>query len=50
MLVEVESSRQVESISKMKTFHTTKRSANPHEKLNISEGVIRIRELALNTE
>ena len=35
---------------KIKTFHTTKCRAYPHEKLNTSKGVIRSRELALVTE
>ena len=35
---------------KIKTFHTTKCRAYPHEKLNTSKGVIRSRELALATE
>ena len=50
LLVKVRSQRQVESILKMKTFHTTKSKAYPHEKLNISKGVISGRELALATE
>ena len=35
---------------KIKTLHTTKCRAYPHEKLNTSNGVIRSRELALATE
>ena len=50
LLVEVDSRRQAENISKIKTFHTTKCRAYPHEKLNSSKGVIRSRELALATE
>ena len=50
LLVEVESQRRTESLLKLKTFHTTKCKAYPHEKLNISKGVIRSRELALATE
>ena len=34
----------------MKTFHTTKCRAYPHEKFNTSKGVIRNRELTLATE
>ena len=41
---------EVESILKMKIFHTTKFRAYPHEKLNTSKGVIPSRELALATE
>ena len=47
LFVEVKRQRQVENILKMKTFHTTKRKAYLHEKLNTSKGVIRSRELAL---
>ena len=50
LLVEVDSRRQAENILKIKTFHTTKCRAYPHEKLNTSKGVIRSRELALATE
>ena len=50
LLVEVDSQRQAENILKIKTFHTTKCRAYPHEKLNTSKGVIRSRELALATE
>ena len=50
LLEEVDSRRQEESILKMKTFHTTKCRAYPHEKLNTSKGVIRSRELTLTTE
>ena len=50
LLVEVDSWRQAENILKIKTFHTTKCRAYPHEKLNTSKGVIRSRELALATE
>ena len=50
LLVEVDSRRQAENILKIKTFHTTKCIAYPHEKLNTSNGVIRSRELALATE
>ena len=50
LLVEVDSWRQTENILKIKTFHPTKCRAYPHEKLNTSKGVIRIRELALATE
>ena len=37
LLVEVDSRRQAENILKIKTFHTTKCRAYPHEKLNISK-------------
>ncbi len=50
MVVEVDSRRQAESILEMKTFHTTKFRAYPHDELNSSKGVIRNRELVLNTE
>ena len=50
LLVEVDSRRQAENILKIKTFHTTKFRAYPHEKLNTSKGVIKSRELALATE
>ena len=50
LLVKVDSWRQAESILKMKTFHTTKCRAYPHEKLNTFKGVIRSRELALATK
>ena len=50
LLVEVDSRRQAENILKIKTFHTTKCRAYPHEKLNTSKGVIRSRELALVRE
>ena len=50
LLVEVDSRRQAENMLKIKTFHTTKCRAYPHEKLNTSKGVIRSRELALATE
>ena len=50
LLVEVDSRRHAENILKIKTFHTTKCRAYPHEKLNTSKGVIRSRELALATE
>ena len=50
LLVEVDSRRQAENKLKIKTFHTTKCRAYPHEKLNTSKGVIRSRELALATE
>ena len=50
LLVEVDSRRQAENILKIKTFHTTKCRAYPHEKLNTSKGVIRSRELASATE
>ena len=50
LLVEVDRRRQAENILKIKTFHTTKCRAYPHEKLNTSKGVIRSRELALATE
>ena len=50
LLVEVDSRRQAENMLKIKTFHTTKCRAYPHEKLNTSKGVIRRRELALATE
>ena len=43
LLVEVDSQRQAENILKIKTFHTTKCRAYPHEKLNTSKGVIRSR-------
>ena len=46
LLVEVDN----QSILKIKTFHTTKCRAYPHEKLNTSKGFIRSRELALATE
>ena len=48
LLVKVGSWRQAENILKIKTFHTTKCRAYPHEQLN--KGVIRSRELALATE
>ena len=50
LLVEVESWRLVESLSKMKNFHPTKCAAYPCEKLNTCKGVIRSQELALATE
>ena len=50
LLVKVDSWRQAENILKIKTFHTTKCRAYPHEKLNTSKDVIRSRELALATE
>ena len=50
LLVEVDSRRQTENILKIKTFHTTKCRAYPHEKLSTSKGVIRSRELALAEE
>ena len=50
LLIEVDRRRQAENILKIKTFHTTKCRAYPHEKLNTSKGVIRSRELALATE
>ena len=50
LLVEVDSRRQAENRLKIKTFHTTKCRAYPHEKLNIFKGVMRSRELALATE
>ena len=50
LFVEVDSRKQAENILKIKTFHTTKCRAYPHEKLNTSKGVIRSRELALATE
>ena len=50
LLIEVESRSQVESILKMKIFHTTKCGAYLHEKLNTSKEVIRSRELPLATE
>ena len=49
LFVKLDSRRQAENI-KIKTFHTTKCRANPHEKLNTSKGVIRSRELALASE
>ena len=50
LLVEMDSRKQAENILKMKTFHTTKCKAYPHEKLNTLKRVIRSRELALATE
>ena len=50
LLVEVDNRRQAENILKIKTSHTTKCRAYPHEKLNTSKGVIRSREVALATE
>ena len=50
LLVDVDSRRQAENILKIKTLHTTKCRAYPHEKLNTSKGVIRSRELAFATE
>ena len=50
LLVEVDSWRQAESISEMKTFHTTKCRTYLNEKLNTSRGVIGSRELASATE
>ena len=50
LLVNVDNSRSVESILKMKIFHTTKCRAYPHEKLNTSKEVIRSRDLAVATE
>ena len=50
LLVRVDSWRQTENIFKIKTFHTTKCRAYPHEKLNTSKRVIRSRKLALATE
>ena len=50
LLVEGESRRQAENILKMKTFHTTKCKAYPHEKLNTSKWVISSRELVLTME
>ena len=50
LLVDVDSRRQTENILKIKTFHTTKCRAYPHEKLNTSKGFTRSRELALATE
>ena len=46
----MDSWRQAENILKIKTFHTTKCRAYPHEKLNSSKGVIRSREFALATK
>ena len=46
----MESLRQAENILKIKTFHTAKYKAYPHDKLNTSKGVIRCWELALTTE
>ena len=46
LLVEVDNRRQAENILTIKTFHSTKCRAYPHEKLNTSKGVIRSRELA----
>ena len=40
---------EAENFLKMKTFLTTTSKAYPHEKLNTSNGVIRIRELFLAT-
>ena len=50
LLVNVDSQRQAEIILKMKTFHTMKCRAYPHEKLNTSKGVIWSKELVLATE
>ena len=50
LLVYVNSQREAESTLKMKTFHTTKCRAYPHEKLNTSKGVIRSRKLATEKE
>ena len=50
LLVEVDSRRPTENILKIKTFHTTKRRAYLHKKLNTFKEVIRSRELALATE
>ena len=41
--------RQAENILKRKSFHTVKCRVYPHERLNTSKGVIRIRESALAT-
>ena len=49
-IVEVDSWKQAEGMLKMKTFHTTKRRAYPHEKLNTSKRASRSRDLALATE
>ena len=50
LLVKVDKRRQLENIKNKKMFYTTICRAYPHEKLNISKGVIRSRDLALATE
>ena len=46
----MDSRRQAESILKIKTFHTTKCRAYPHEKLNTSKRVISSKDLVTATE
>ena len=50
LLVEVDSRRQAENILKIKTFHSMKYRAYPHEKFNASKRVIRSSELVLAIE
>ena len=45
----MDSQSQDENILKMKSFHTTKCRAYPHERLNTFKGIIRSKELALAT-
>ena len=50
LLVEVDNRRQAENLLKMKSFHYSKCKIYAYERLNISKGVIKSRELALATE
>ena len=50
MLVKLDSQRQAENLLKIKNYHNSKCKTYANERLNISNGVIRSRELVLATE